>query len=473
MYVRIDTARAWSTAPARHPRATPPPPFAAVSLATRVLVGLIAGFALGLLAIQIGSPPLAAAVAFVEPVGTIWVNAIRMTVIPLVVSSLIMGVASAPDTATIGRVGGRAVVMFLILVAVAACFAVLIAPPVLARIPITAEAAATLRAMAAESAEQAASGAASIPTFAQWLVDLVPVNPVKAAADGAMLPLIVFSVAFGLAAMRVPGEPGRLLLQLFDGVRVASLQLVRWVLALAPIGVFALSAAIAARVGLSAAGALAGYIVFVSVASVLFMGLVLYPAAALLGGVRVGEFARASVAAQAVAFSARSSLAALPAMIEGSVRLRLPREITGFFLPLAASTFRAGSGIGMTVGVLFIARLYGVELSSPQLVTIILTVTLTSFSIPGIPGGSVIAMVPVLLAAGLPASGVGLLLAVDTLPDMFRTTTNVTGDMTTAVILGRRGRGASETAERSAAGAPTDAPSAWPVASATEPDPAA
>ena len=167
-----------------------------MSLATRVLAGLIAGFALGLLAVQIGSPALAAAVAFIEPVGTIWVNAIRMTVIPLVVSSLIMGVASAPDTATIGRVGGRAVVMFLILVAVAACFAVLIAPPVLARIPITAEAAETLRGMAAGSAEQAASSAASIPTFAQWLVDLVPVNPVKAAADGAMLPLIVFSVAF-------------------------------------------------------------------------------------------------------------------------------------------------------------------------------------------------------------------------------------------------------------------------------------
>jgi Na+/H+-dicarboxylate symporter len=440
-----------------------------VSLTTRVLIGLIAGFALGLLAAQTGSPALAATVAFIEPVGTIWINAIRMTVIPLVVSSLIVGVASAPDTRTIGRVGGRAVLVFLAVLLGAASFAVLVAPPVLARIPITAETAGTLRAMAEEAGAQAVEGAASIPTFGQWLSDLVPVNPVDAAADGAMLPLIVFSVAFGLAAMRVPGEPGRALLQMLDGIRLASLQLVRWVLELAPIGVFALSAAIAARVGLSAAGALAGYVAFVSVAAVLFMAVVLYPLAALLGGVRLGEFARASIPAQAVAFSARSSLAALPAMIEGGARLGLPREITSFFLPLAASTFRAGAGIGMTVGVLFLARLYGVDLSSAQLFTIILTVALTSFSIPGIPGGSIVAMVPVLLAAGLPASGVGLLFAVDTIPDMFRTTTNVTGDMTAAAILGRRGRGQADRVDAELA----DLASERPAASVTEPDPAA
>src|SRR5690606_25951550 len=160
----------------------------------------------------------------------------------------------------------------------------------------------------------------------------------------------------------------------------------------------------------------------------------------ILGRVPLAEFARACLPAQAVAFSSRSSLAALPAMIEqGRDRLRLPREITGFLLPLAASTFRCGAGLGVTAGALVIARRYGVELGGTQLLTIGVTVILTSFSIPGVPAGSVIVMVPVLLAAGLPAEGIGVLLAIDTIPDMFRTTANVTGDMTVAVIM--RGSG--------------------------------
>ena len=183
---------------------------------------------------------------------------------------------------------------------------------------------------------------------------------------------------------------------------------------------------------------MAGYVVFVAVACVAFIALVLYPVARLLGGVPLITFARACLPAQAVAFSARSSLAALPAMIEqGRDTLRLPRELTDFLLPLAASTFRAGAGIGVTAGVLFVAALYGVPLGPMQLLTIVVAVTLISFSIPGVPAGSVIVMVPVLLAAGVPPEGVGVLLAIDTIPDMFRTTTNVTADLTVAVVLAR------------------------------------
>jgi Na+/H+-dicarboxylate symporter len=154
--------------------------------------------------------------------------------------------------------------------------------------------------------------------------------------------------------------------------------------------------------------------------------------------VPLGTFTRAIAPSQAVAFSSRSSLAALPAMIEAAeTRLGFPPEISRFLLPLSASTFRAGSGVGLTVSVLFVARLYGVDLNVAQIATIIATVLLTSFSVPGIPNGSIIAMVPILVAAGIPVEGIGILLSIDTIPDMFRTTTNVTGHMTAAAILSR------------------------------------
>jgi proton glutamate symport protein len=162
------------------------------------------------------------------------------------------------------------------------------------------------------------------------------------------------------------------------------------------------------------------------------------PAAAFFGGVSLRSFARAAAPGQAVAISARSSLAALPALIESSrTRLGLPVEITGFFLPLASATFRVGAALGLTTGAVFIARLYGVSLGVPQLVTIVLTAVVTSFSIPGIPGGSIIAMAPVLASVGLPVEGIGILLGVDTIPDMFRTAANVTGQLAAATIVAR------------------------------------
>jgi Na+/H+-dicarboxylate symporter len=151
----------------------------------------------------------------------------------------------------------------------------------------------------------------------------------------------------------------------------------------------------------------------------------------------VRDFGRAAFPVQALAMSARSSLASLPVMIEQmGKKLGLSDEITGFLLPLSASTFRAGSGIGITGGACFIAALYGVDLSVGQLATIAATTTLLSFSIPGIPAGSIVVMVPVLVAADVPIEAVGILIGLDTIPDMFRTTTNVTGTMAVATVLG-------------------------------------
>jgi Na+/H+-dicarboxylate symporter len=216
---------------------------------------------------------------------------------------------------------------------------------------------------------------------------------------------------------------------------------VRWILVFAPVGVFALALPLVARLGVAAVGALATYVVLVSALAAGFALLVVYPAAAIFGGRSLREFARAVAPAQVVASSSRSSLAALPALIEsGRDTLHLPPEITGFFLPFATALFRVGATLGVTTGALFVARLYGISMGPSQIATIVVTGVITSFSIPGIPGGSIIVMAPVLASVGLPIEGLGILLGVDTIPDIFRTTANVTGQMAAAVIVGRAPR---------------------------------
>ncbi|HUG55216.1 MAG TPA: dicarboxylate/amino acid:cation symporter [Vicinamibacteria bacterium] len=407
-----------------------------MSLTARVLIGLGAGLATGLALSLTGSPALARVAGVLEPVGIVFTNAIRMTVIPLVTSSLVVGIASSTDARSVGRLGGRAVVAFLAMVTAAAGFAAVVAAPVLAALPVDPQVVAALQQGASSTEFPPAGGLRTVPTLGTWLRDLVPVNPVQAAAEGAMLPLIVFTVAFALALGRLEGKTREAVLAVSEGVLRASLVLVNWVLALAPFGVFALAVPLAARMGVAALGTLASYVLLVAALNVAFALGVLYPVAA-VAGVGLRRFARAAAPAQAVALSTRSSLAALPAMIEAARRLSLPAEVSGVLVPLAVSVFRAGSAIGQIVGVLFLARLYGVTLATSDLATITLTVVVATFSIPGVPGGSVLAVVPTLLAANVPVQGIGILLGVDTIPDMFRTAANVTGGLSAAVLLGR------------------------------------
>lgn len=375
-------------------------------------------------------------VGYIEPFGTLFVNAIRMTVIPLVVSLVVVGIAGA-DATRVARVGGRALLVALAFLCLSGLVGALIAPPVFARLAIDSNSITALRAHAAPLAAPIDTSR-HVPDALQWLVDLVPANPVRAAADGAMLPLVVFAVAFGLALLTVAAEHRDPVVRFFRGVADAMLRLVRWILALAPLGVFALTLPLVARLGLAAVGALASYVLLIVAGTSLLVLLVVYPAAVILGRVTVQGFARAVFPAQAVAFASRTSLAALPALIEGAERrLGMTAESSGFLFPLASALFRIGAPIGLTVGTVFVAHLYGRDLTSAQVATAALTAVLTSFSIPGIPGGSIIAMVPILSSVGLPADGIGVLLGVDTIPDAFRTTANVTGQMAAAVIAER------------------------------------
>ena len=418
-----------------------------MSLTGRVLTGLVAGLALGAAVAAVQSPLLDSGVSLIEPLGTLWVNAIRMTVIPLVVALLVGGIASASSAGEIGRVGARAALLCAAFLAVSAVFSVLVAPPLISLLPVDpAGAAAVLEGAAAATS----SAQGNVPGFQEWLLGLVPVNPIAAAAEGKTLSLIVFSLIFALGALTLGSEQQDLIVRFSRAVSGTMLVIVRWILVVAPVGVFALALPLAVRLGLGAVGSLIYYVVVVAGLCTVY-SLALYPGVAVFGRMGLRDFARAVAPAQGIALSSRSSLASLPPMIEQAERIRLPSTVTGFFLPLAVSVFRAGTPIGSVVGVLFLARLYGVDLGGTQLATVATTATVLSLSVPGIPGGSIIMMAPVLMAAGVPLDGIGILLALDTIPDMFRTTTNVTADMAVAVVLGRVAKSPADGAEMSRA----------------------
>jgi Na+/H+-dicarboxylate symporter len=259
----------------------------------------------------------------------------------------------------------------------------------------------------------------------------------EAMADGAMLPFIIFTLLFSLAAARIAVNQREAITGLFKAISEAMLVLIGWILDLAPIGVFALALSLGANMGLNAAGAIIAYIIIHSGLCIILLGVV-YPLAVVGGRLPLKEFSGASLPAQAVAFSSRSSLASLPpAVEEAEHRLKLPAAINSFLLPLGFSVFRITAPVPMIVGAYFIAYFYGITLEPLQLLTMVATSLLASFTVPGVPGGGVIAAVPVLMAVDLPVEGIGILLAVDTIPDIFRTTANVTANIGAAVVLAR------------------------------------
>lgn len=405
-----------------------------MSLTLRVAVGLVAGLLLGFAISASHSPWLNRIPAVFDPIGMVFVNAIRVAVIPLIVSGLIIGVAASGDARKVSRLGGRSLALILVMLSLAAVFAGAVAFPVFGRLHIDKNVVARLN----ESASVHQTAQASPPSVAQWLSELVPTNIFKAAADGALLPLIVVSLAFGLALTQIEQQRSATILQFFHGIADAFLVFVSYVVKLAPIGVFALAVPLAARMGTAAAGVLAFYIVILSAVNVAFTLLVLYPSAVLFGRLPLSRFAKAAAPAQAVTFASRSSLAALPAVYEGARdMLALPENIYNFFLPLAASTFHVGGAIVQVIGVLFLARLYGIVLNPLQLATVTVAAIVTSLTVPGVPGGGVIVMAPVLASVNVPAEGIGILLAVDTIPDMFRTTANVTAWLCVVSMLSR------------------------------------
>jgi proton glutamate symport protein len=428
---------------------------------TRALIALVVGLAAGIAVEASGSVLLLRVVTFVEPVGTLWVNGVRMTIVPLIVSLLVVGVSSGTTLRTMGRLGSAALLVFLAILTAAGVLSAVLARPLLSSLTIDPAMAAGLRATAERGSSAVAASVQKLPTLSQWVAELLPSNPIRAAADGNMLPLIIFTLAFAAALTRIDAR--HTVVAFFRGVSQAMLTIVGWMFIVAPIGVFALALSLGARMGMAAAGAV-GYYVGTLCVLLIVLTVLLYPVAVLGGRIGLRRFASAMVPAQVIAFSSRSSSVALPAMITAArERLGLPPSAVDFVLPLALTVFRVSAPISIPVSILFLAKLYGVEISNTQLIALIGTSVVLSFSVPPIPSGSLFVMTPVLVAAGIPAEGVGLLIAADAIPDLFKTTAIVTAHMTATVVVARLPQEAAEPAESTATSPDGSIPLSTPV----------
>jgi proton glutamate symport protein len=402
-----------------------------MSATSRVTIALIVGLTLGALVEWTGSHAGLVLVNALEPLGTLWVNAIRMTVVPLVVALVIRALAGSEQSGSVGRLGARTAIAAIVgLIALAIAVAVT-APPMFRWLRLDPDAVAALRA----SAATAAPASTPLPTLKDWLISFVPVNPIRSAADSAMLPLLVFVVAFACGLRRIEPRARLTVVATCEGVAQAMLQVVRWVLALAPIGVLALTASIGAKLGVTAAGAV-GFFLLVVCTYFLAATVGLYPLAAFGGRGSIRRFATGVAPAQAVAFSSRSSLASLPALIDGAVRVGVPVRVSGFVLPMAVAMFKFTQPIAWLVGTAFVTRLYGVNFDIARITTVALASVVLSFAAPGIPSGGLFMLAPIYMATGIPVEGIGVLIALDAVPDMFKTVGNVTGDMALAAVVG-------------------------------------
>ncbi len=407
-----------------------------LSTPARVLIALQLGAAVGLL-LAAFDPVQAATVAdAVQPIGRLWLNALQMTVVPLVAALVVVGINSAADAAASGRTARIAIVVFLVLLALSGTFAAIAAPAFLSMLPRDEALIATFRA-----AIQAPENLPDAPGIGAWLANVIPNNAIAAAANSAMLPLVVFAMFFGFGLTRIEPERRARMLELVRTIGDTMIVVVRWVLWAAPLGVFALVLAVCARVGLDMLSAL-GYYILTQCALYIAITLLLYAVALLAAGERPGRMARALLPVQAIAASTQSSLASLPVMIESArMRLGYPLAVTSLVLPMAVSLFRIASPPQYIVVASFIAWMYGVDLTAVQYATAVGLSIVVSMGSVGLPGqvSFMTTNMPVTQSMGLPVEPLGVLLAVDTIPDVFATVANTSADVTATAIVTRHG----------------------------------
>ena len=403
----------------------------APSATTRALLGLTLGLVVGVAIVWTGSSAGRAFATWVEPIGTLWVNALRMTVVPLVVSLLIATLAARDGAAMFSRLGRRAIVTFVVFLVVIGGIGLALAPPVYTLLHVEAASAAALRASAGQLPST------PLPTFGAWVGSLMPVNIVKAAADGTMLPLIVFALLFGVALSRVDAVVGRPAAAFFRAIADGMGIIVRWILLAAPVGAFALAVTVATHLGNATAHIILFYLVS-HAALLVVVGALLYVVIPAMTRTPVRRFARALLPAQVVVVSTRSSLAALPAMIDGTTRvLCVSDAVAGVVLPLSVSLLRAQTALSWIVYALFLGKLYNVPIGFAQLLGVGAVSIAMSFSVPGIPSGGLLIAAPYFSALGLPTQGIGILIALDAIPDIFKTLVIVTSDVSVTLLLSR------------------------------------
>ena len=394
-----------------------------------IAVGLAAGLLFGLLAAVTGSATLIGLAEGVAPLGTAFVNLVRMVVIPLVATTIFTGVAGLGDPKRLGWLGGATLLVFwctslvAIAIGIATMKLALLISPVAAMFP------------AGEDV------ARELPGVVDFLLGLIPSNPFEVAASGALLPLIVFTVLFGAAAGALPEQQNAQLLSLAESITAALIKLVHWILWTAPVGVFALAAPVAAASGWALLQSLAVFIVAVAVGLLIFVASVYMPLTVFMGGMKSTQFMRACSGPVAIGAGTTSSAAALPAMLESArEQLGVSQAVAGLVLSLGAALNRGGSALFQATAIIFLAAVYDVQIPVAVLGAVILATFLVSLTVAGVPSASLVTLAPALDVAGVPLAGIGILFGVDRIPDMLRTAVNVIGHMTTVVVIDRMAR---------------------------------
>lgn len=416
-----------------------------MQLYTKIFLGLVLGVALGALVNLSGladAPPWAeTALPALNFVGGAFIRAITMIVVPLVVASLTLGVASLGDVRRLGRIGGKTVGYYLATTAVAIVIGLVLAILVQPGGRISAASRDLLaREFSAEARERVVL-ATERPEVWDVLLDMIPSNPVAAAAQGNLLPLIVFVLVFSGAITLLRPERRDAILGPVAAINDASMIVIGWIMRLAPYAVFALIASVISRFGVDVLQSLAMY------AGVVVAGLLLHAfgtygiLVALLARLSPLEFYRRIRKVPLIAFSTSSSNATLPVTMKtAEEELGISNGIASFVLPLGATVNMDGTALYQGVATAFIAQVYGVDLGFSELLTIVLTATLASIGAAGVPSAGIVTLILVLQSVGLAgqaAAGIALILGVDRILDMMRTAVNVTGDLSAAAFVAR------------------------------------
>ncbi|HRU42496.1 MAG TPA: dicarboxylate/amino acid:cation symporter [Candidatus Diapherotrites archaeon] len=384
-----------------------------------MLIGLAAGILAGIL-LQ-GSPDVAD--AWIKPFGTLFLNLIKMIIVPLVLASLVVGTCGLGDVKKLGRIGGKTIAYYLLTTA----FAVILGL-VLANIF-------SVGAGYVLPSDVKAAEPSKIPNVVDTLLNIIPTNPIKAASDGNMLQIIAFALILG-SGIVVLGDKGKPVFDFFDSLAEISYKITGGIMILAPYAVFALITPVVASNGPKVLLPLLSVIIIVYVGCVLHAALVYSSTLMVFAKFSPMKFFKGIFPAQAIAFTTCSSSATLPVNMQCTEEnLGVPKSISSFVLPLGATINMDGTALYQGICALFIANVYGLDLTIAQQATIVLTATLASIGTAGVPGAGLIMLTMVLQTVGLPLEGLALVAGIDRILDMARTTINITGDSACAIVI--------------------------------------
>jgi Na+/H+-dicarboxylate symporter len=406
------------------------------------LAALVAGLTLGAFAGGLSDPVREGTLGVASFVGTLWLNALKMTVIPLVVTLLVTGIAKSAEAALGGRIAGRSVMWIVIVCTASAIFGALSILLLTRVFPLARGTAAGLQSALAGVEQKAAT---PLPGVADFFKGVVPDNVFAAATNGDILPLVVFAVLFALAIGQISAPGRRAIVTLFEAIADALLVIIGWVLWIAPLGVLALAYTVGSAAGGAAFAGLGHYVVLISIVGIL-VTLLGYPLAILAGRISPAAFTRGMIAPQAVAISTRSSLASLPAMLTAVRGMGVRDQVADVSLPISVALFRA-TGPAMNVAVPFyVAHWLGLEPSIAQMIAATAVGAVMSYGAVSLPGEItfISSIAPIALALGVPIAPLALLVAVEMVPDIFRTVGNVTLDVAVTTAVDRSTRNASE-----------------------------